>query len=60
MLPRGHFAELVLRLGDTELWAFAPEPPAGVAARVRVSAARALCYLDDQLCEPAPIAEVAS
>ena len=45
-LPLGHFTELVLRVGELELRAFTGEP---VGDRVRVSAARALCYIDGQL-----------
>lgn len=61
-LPRGHFTELVLRLGATELRAFGPDVPGTVGSRVRVSAIRALCYDGGELCAPpAPqLSEVAS
>jgi len=47
-LPRGHFTELVLRLGELELRAYTAQP---VADRVRVSVVRALCYVDGKLVE---------
>ena len=49
-LPRGHFTELALRVGGTELRTFTSDPPASTGSKVRVRAARALCYLDDRLC----------
>jgi putative spermidine/putrescine transport system ATP-binding protein len=61
-LPRGHFTELVLRLGDRELRAFGPDVPDTVGSRVRVSAMRALCYEDDRLhvSQSPELSEVAS
>ena len=50
VLARGHFTELALRLGRTELRAFTSDTLGGTGSRVRVGAARALCYLDDRLC----------